>query len=436
MLHAFLRGSWAIARGFGRFLDMGLAKPLRAIGIIVFKHGLVHLYRAYLIAKNALKSFFSPAKNKILFPLMKRGILHILLVIIAAGVIFTNLNVHTGRAETLGQGTLMGTLVPPEEADTVETITKIPQKHVSYLGDFASAQYESGQGTDQDQGPLSIADTSGALIQPTLPSTTQSGAARDQVEYYIVQGGDTSSTIAEKFGISTNTLLWENRLGPSDVIKPGQKLTILPTSGLSYQVQKNDTLASIAKKLSADENTIIDYNQLANADAIELGQILIVPGGKPPEQPAQPRTQPSAPSTAVPSQVATGPIPPSARAPVGSRFLWPTTSHRINQYFKGYRHTGLDIDGDYSSPIWAAADGTVELVAYQNYGYGYHIIINHGGGFKTLYGHASKIFVKQGQHVDKGQTIAIVGSTGRSTGTHVHFEVIINGQKVNPLSYL
>jgi len=115
--------------------------------------------------------------------------------------------------------------------------------------------------------------------------------------------------------------------------------------------------------------------------------------------------------------------------------MWPTPSHRINQYFR-YGHTGLDIDGDFSSPIYASAAGVVSKVAYLNYGYGYHIIITHADGSQTLYGHASKIFVTQGQRVNQGQTIAMVGTTGRSTGTHLHFEIIIDGRKLNPLSYI
>ena len=114
---------------------------------------------------------------------------------------------------------------------------------------------------------------------------------------------------------------------------------------------------------------------------------------------------------------------------------WPTPSRRLNQYFK-FRHTGIDIDGDVGSPVYAADSGVVESVVYARYGYGYHVVINHGGGRETLYAHNSKIFVKPSKSVKRGQSIAAIGLTGRTTGAHLHFEVIMNGGKRNPLSYL
>lgn len=116
--------------------------------------------------------------------------------------------------------------------------------------------------------------------------------------------------------------------------------------------------------------------------------------------------------------------------------LWPIGCSRITQYFKGWIHTGVDIACPYGTAIVAAADGVVSRVQYLNYGYGYNVIIDHGGGKKTLYAHNSSISVVVGQSVSQGEVIAKEGSTGRSTGPHLHFEVIINGQKVNPLSYI
>lgn len=128
-------------------------------------------------------------------------------------------------------------------------------------------------------------------------------------------------------------------------------------------------------------------------------------------------------------------IPPPSRVQSSSRFLWPTPSKKINQYF-GWRHTGLDIDGNYSSPIYAADSGRVERSDSAASGYGLHIVLNHGGGVETLYGHLSKSFVRVGDSVQRGQTIGMMGCTGWCTGPHVHFEVIIGSRKVNPLSYL
>jgi murein DD-endopeptidase MepM/ murein hydrolase activator NlpD len=106
----------------------------------------------------------------------------------------------------------------------------------------------------------------------------------------------------------------------------------------------------------------------------------------------------------------------------------------ITQYY-GWRHTGLDIDGDYSSPLYAAHDGTVTTAGWNKGGYGLQVIVS-GSGVMTRYAHASKLFVTNGERVKKGQVIAMMGTTGRSTGTHLHFEVYINGSRVNPLAYI
>ncbi len=129
---------------------------------------------------------------------------------------------------------------------------------------------------------------------------------------------------------------------------------------------------------------------------------------------------------------------------VGGDFTWPLPSDhtvhsqfgmRLHPIYKYYRmHTGIDIGGPYGAAIVAANSGTVLYAKYDS-GYGYHVVIDHGGGFSTLYAHASKLIVKSGDTVKKGQTIAYVGSTGLSTGPHLHFEVRINGDPVNPLNY-
>ena len=105
----------------------------------------------------------------------------------------------------------------------------------------------------------------------------------------------------------------------------------------------------------------------------------------------------------------------------------------ITQYY-GWRHTGLDIDGHYDSPIYASHDGTVTTAGWNSGGYGLQILVS-GDGFTTRYAHSSKMFVKVGDTVKKGDVIAMVGTTGRSTGTHLHYEVYVNGSRVNPLSY-
>ncbi|MBQ2898229.1 MAG: M23 family metallopeptidase, partial [Oscillospiraceae bacterium] len=119
-------------------------------------------------------------------------------------------------------------------------------------------------------------------------------------------------------------------------------------------------------------------------------------------------------------------------------FIWPTIGGHVSCGFRGYvGHTGMDIAGcGYGSNIYASAAGTVVKVKWGNTGYGYHVIINHGDGIQTLYAHMSNIYVKNGQYVNQGDIIGAMGSTGNSTGTHLHFEIRINGQYVNPLNYV
>jgi murein DD-endopeptidase MepM/ murein hydrolase activator NlpD len=128
-------------------------------------------------------------------------------------------------------------------------------------------------------------------------------------------------------------------------------------------------------------------------------------------------------------------VNPSAK-PSTTKLAWPTSATRITQYFS-WRHPGLDLAAKVGTPLYAAESGKVTISqGGYNGGYGNTIVIDHGGGMKTRYGHASKLYVKVGDTVERGEVIAAMGSTGRSTGSHLHFEVIINGTKYNPLSYI
>ncbi len=436
---AVLEALISVGRGVGFFFVFMFGRPIMVASRFVFRYLLVPLYSGYRYLKTSFSVRFAPAKNKFLYPLLTRSTIHVLMGVIVVGVIANNVFIKQTHAEEFGQGTIISTLTTnPDDADIVETAVTSAQKTnkhyqaTSLVSKEDLAAAGEGDGTAGEGANAITSQTNNAIIKPDIASTTQGERPRDNVEYYIVEGGDTISTIAEKFSISTNTLLWENKLGPRDLIKPGDKLTILPSSGVSHQVKKGDTLAKIASRYSVTADSIIEYNKLANADDIEQNEILIIPGGQMPEEvvPVTPKTSGSSSGSTIFN------IPPPSRVASSARMLWPTPSHRINQYFKGRRHTGADIDGDYSSPIYAADNGRVEYAGSNRSGYGLHVIVNHGGGVKTLYGHESKLFVKVGDSVKRGQTIGMMGCTGRCTGTHLHFEVRINGVTVNPLSYL
>lgn len=369
-----------------------------------------------------------------MYPFSSRFVIHLLILVIATGVTMNSIRTREVSAEEFGtQSLIVRFLGGSSDTDLiVESSTNSPTKPVSYLNHqgLVGNSTSSAIPVDEEE-QLALAQGGSAIIKPNIPTTEIADRPRDEVDYYVVEGGDTISTIAQKFGVSTDTILWENKLGEKDYIKPGDRLTILPMSGVSHQVRKGDTIASIAKKYGVETDEVVEYNKLASAEDISINQVLIVPGGEAPETVAPKVTTPSGSSASL----ASGGSPlPSIKVSASEKMVWPTTSRRINQYFK-FGHTGLDIDGDTGSPIYAAESGRVSNVGWGK-GYGLHIIIDHGGGKKTIYAHNSKVFVTAGQQLSKGQNIALMGCTGWCTGPHLHFEVIINGKKLNPLSYL
>lgn len=247
---------------------------------------------------------------------------------------------------------------------------------------------------------------------------------------YTVEDGDTIAGIASKFGISTNTVLWANGLDGNDVIKSGDHITILPTTGVLHTVVSGDTVGEIANQYEAKADQIIAYNNLGEDAKLVIGQKVVVPEGY-----IAPRTVPKTVSSS--SRIARDPDdeptpPPHDSAEVaGNGFAWPTTTKHISQYFK-WGHTGIDIDNRSRPSVFAANAGTVEFTGWLG-GYGNLIIVNHGGGLTTYYAHLDKFYVSPGQKVAKGAAIGKMGSTGRSTGPHVHFEVRRYGKPVNPL---
>ncbi|MDP3995166.1 MAG: M23 family metallopeptidase, partial [bacterium] len=273
-----------------------------------------------------------------------------------------------------------------------------------------------------------LSGTGDALIKPDLPGTDITPKPRDTIITYAVREGDTISEVAEQFNVSTNTILWANNIGPRDFIKPGQELVILPVTGVTHTISRGDTLNAIAARYRAKPEDILEVNNLASASELVIGAKVVVPDGLPPA-PARPAVQPAS------GLADLGSIFKPAPAAAGT-FNWPTTSRGITQYFRGWRHTGIDIGNKTGQPIYAADGGVVTTSGWNSGGYGYYVIIDHGNGIQTLYAHASKLNVARGDRVDKGDVIAAVGSTGRSTGPHVHFEVRVSGNRANPLDYL
>jgi len=252
-------------------------------------------------------------------------------------------------------------------------------------------------------------------------TTVVSDKPRFEIIDYEVNPGDTLGSIAEKFGISVDTIKWANSLKTEKLI-PGQSLRIPPVTGIVHKVAAGESIYSLAKKYKSDPQKIVNFpaNDFADLDtfALNIGQVLFVPDG------VMPEAAPIFKAAPVPQFI----------AGAGGRFMWPTQG-QITQYPVSY-HMAVDIANRAAPPVAAGDGGVVAFAGCVRYGYGCHVIINHAEGYQSLYGHLSSYNVSPGQSVGRGQVIGRMGSTGRSSGTHLHFEVRKNGVILNPLSYL
>ena len=253
-----------------------------------------------------------------------------------------------------------------------------------------------------------------ALVSDMNPFTSVSGVktappASDQISLYLVQEGDTLSQVAQMFSVSVNTVVWANELSSNKDIHPGQTLLILPVSGVQHTVEKGDTVEKLAKKYEGDVEEIRTYNNLTEGASLVVGETVTIPGGVIEKK--------TAPPTATYTKVVTG------GQNVSGYFIHPLPGSVKTQGLHGYN--AVDFGAPYGTPIRAAAAGTVIVsrTGGWNGGYGNYVVIDHPNGTQTLYSHNSSNAVWQGQTVVAGQIIGYVGSTGRSTGNHLHFEV-------------
>lgn len=259
----------------------------------------------------------------------------------------------------------------------------------------------------------------------TALSTVISSKPRDKVENYAVKSGDTLASIGKKFGVSVDTVKWANNL-KSDTIKPDQTLKIPPVTGVVHTVVSGESIYSIAKKYKTSAQSIVNFifNDFADIDtfALRSGQTLYVPDGI--IEPEQPKYAAMAPQYANAIAGVRG----------STNFIWPTTG-MITQYPTWY-HMAFDIANNSLPPIIAADTGTVIFAGCINWGYGCHVVVDHGNGYSTLYAHMSTLSVSAGQAVNQGQQVGNMGSTGRSTGAHLHFEIRAGGSLLNPQDFL
>lgn len=268
-----------------------------------------------------------------------------------------------------------------------------------------------------------------------LPQAGPEGTAADvanapqnaSISVYTVHPGDTLQGIAQMFGVSVNTIIWANSI--TGGIQPGDQLVILPVTGVQYTVQKGDTLSSVAARYKADAQEIAQYNGLADNAALNPGDTLLIPNGE--ASPAPASGSKGSVAHSKPASAGSGkkagafePYLGGGGPSIPGYYSWPVAGGVITQGLHGWN--AVDIGAPTGTSIYAAAAGTVIVArnngAY-NGGYGNYVVIAHPNGTQTLYGHMSKVLTTVGAHVSAGDVIGKVGSTGMSTGPHVHFEV-------------
>ena len=250
---------------------------------------------------------------------------------------------------------------------------------------------------------------------------------RNQAFAYTIQQGDSLYSIGNQFKVSIDAIKYINGLTDSSVLSVGKEITIPPVSGLIHKVKSGDTLNSIASEYDVAAQAIADFNYILDTGKLAVGTELVIPGGKVPEEP-EPVIYIPTPSYSQGSGDA---------SPNKGYCGWPTTVRTITQYYTWY-HNGVDIAAGRQSsmpPLLACRSGTVIRSGWDPFGLGLNVIIDHGDGYQTVYGHMSRLDVSYGDKVGRGEQIGIMGSTGRSTGPHIHFMVKYNGVAQNPLNY-
>lgn len=439
------------------FISRQLANIFKFIGNFIFilydwlvRYVLLPIYKVLHYSKRKVLNIYSPARSRIFLFFTKKYIAHALIIILSFAIVFNNLSAQEAREENFITNTIANTLFSEntESEIVIEKPIYYPQEKIfSYLD--KSTQVENIKLAEmpivtENQLAEEIAtliDSGSAIVKPNITEIEIPKTTRTKKIIHTIVEGDTLSTIAEKYGISVNTLLWANNLTLKSVLKPGNSLIILPVTGVSHIVKKGETLAAISKKYGVEAHKIQEFNGLNDNGTLIVGEEIIIPNGVMPQivVPKNPIYASSKPTVDInklfttPSSEKISTIVKGSASGYGTMH-WPTSWRVITQYYKPNHH-GLDIGGNLQSPIYAAEAGVVEWAGWKT-GYGNCYIINHGNGVKTLYAHLSKYIAQQGQQVARGETIGIMGSTGWSTGPHLHFEVQINGQKLNPLNYI
>jgi len=326
-------------------------------------------------------------------------------------------------SNSAGQSSVISAFFTSYIEETAASVTINPSQNqladinsvFSYSGTSGRTAKTSALGLIQDNSIISHS----TILTDIIDQFSDRG---NEISTYEVQDGDTLSFVASDFGVNINTIIWANSLKNADDIRPGMILKIPPVNGIVHIVQKGETIGSISSKYSGDSQKIIAFNSLPADGSLQIGSELIIPDGKM-------NIAPSGNNGKIkidPTITARFSYLPN----LGSYFILPAVGF---DWGRIHGRNGVDVANSCGTPIGASAEGSVTLAKSSgwNGGYGKYIKISHPNGTETLYGHLSKILVTIGENVAKNQTIALMGTTGNSTGCHLHFEV--HGAR-NPLA--
>ncbi len=299
-------------------------------------------------------------------------------------------------------------LFSPAEAKIVEEEPQLTNlQNMALLQAIISPDQNSSSTKDE----VTIVDGTSLLPDSQKPADTKT-LSEDQISLYVVHKGDTLPAIAKMFGVTVNTIRWGNDIKDS-TISVGQTLVILPISGIQHTVKSGDTVQSITKLYKGDLDEVLQYNNLSKSSKLAIGDIVVVPDG---EITAVSPSSNKSNNTGVGSK---GSIIPTYQG----YYMRPIVGGIKTQSIHG--HNGIDLASALGTPIMASADGEILIARGSgwNGGYGSYVVIKHANGTQTLYGHMSSVSISAGSHVEQGQIIGRMGTTGKSTGVHLHFEI-------------
>lgn len=407
---------------------------------ILFHHTMAK--KSWIPAKIREQPLLNPVKVKRLLTgfihTIPQFVTELLLLVILIFSVGANLRDQANSSQTLNRSLLFSFLknnaeLNPKLLDAYESVNLKLAAAPSFPKNILAASKKSEA---SDSAPAVLPTLSGQAILKPNPAGNGSAVLKRDVEIYQVKNGDTVAAIAATYGVSVDTVLWENNLTAAGLIRPGQELHILPTTGLKHVVKEGETISGIAKKYGLSDAAAVEEVFAINGIEEEDGHIfpgdeLIIPNGVKKTPLTRERQQYLAEvqredyrQVDVPSDYQGG----------SANLVWPLpAASRLSQRFSG-RHRAIDVPCRDCNVVSAGA-GIVELSGWQK-GYGNTVVVNHGNGIKTRYGHGKQLLVTAGDEVQSGQAIMISGSTGRSTGPHLHFEIKINGQLVNPLDFV